>query len=142
MKSHVLRLYVAAGTMLVFFVLWAVIATKPWADAATRHGVDPRLAALDRRQRRLEREARLVKRTLDRRWREYRSRLRRREAHIRRLDQRHAREVAAAAQSASAYVPASAAPSGARVVTLPPRVKVVTLPPAASASTGSGSSHP
>jgi len=78
MKSNVLRFYVAAVTMLVFFVLWAVIAAKPWASAATHPGADPRVAALERRQRRLDREARLVKQTLDRRWREYRARLRRR----------------------------------------------------------------
>jgi hypothetical protein len=128
--------------MLVFFVLWAVIAAKPWATAATRPGVDPRLATLNRRQRRLEHEARLVKQTLDRRWHAYRVRLKRREAQIRRLQRRHAQEVAAAAQSASAYVPTAVASSGARVVTLPPAVKVVTLPPAASPSTGSGSSRP
>ncbi len=142
MTSHISRLYVAAVSILVFFVLWAVIAAKPWADAATRHTVDPRLAALDRRQRRLEHEARLVRQTLDRRWHEYRSRLRRREAQIRRLNRRHAQEVAAAAQAAAAYVPTAVASSGARVVTLPPAVKVVTLPPAAAPSTSSGSSRP
>ena len=142
MKSYVLRVYVAAVTILVFFVLWAVIAAKPWADAATRHTLDPKLAALDRRQRRLEEEARLVKQTLDRRWSEYRSRLRRREAQIRRLKHRHAQQVAAAAQGSSAYVPTPVASLGARVVTLPPAVRVVTLPPATAPSTGSGSSHP
>ena len=143
MHSHAIRLYVAAVTMLVFFVLWAVIATKPWASAATHNGPDPRLAALNRRQRRLEHEARLVKQTLDRRWRRYRARLRRREAQIRSLERRHARQVAAAAQSSAAYV-ASSAPSasGARVVTLAPQVRVVTLPPVSAPSTSSGSSHP
>jgi len=141
MRSHALRLYVAAATMLVFFILWTVIAAKPWASAATRHGVDPRLAALDRRQRRLEHEARLVRQTLDRRWREYRSHLRRREAQIRRLDRRHAQQVAAAAQAASASAPTPVA-SSARVVTLPPAVRVVTLPPSTPPSTGTGSSRP
>jgi hypothetical protein len=143
MKSNVLRFYVAAVTMLVFFVLWAVIAAKPWASAATHPGADPRVAALERRQRRLDREARLVKQTLDRRWREYRARLRRREAEIRRLDRRHAQAVAAAARAASSYVASSApASAAARVVTLPPSVKVVTLPPATAPSTSSGSSSP
>ena len=145
MKSHSLRLYVGAVTMLVFFVLWAVIAAKPWAKAATRPEKDPRLAALDRRQRRLEHEARLVKVALDRRWREYRARLQRREAQIRRLNRRHAEEVAAAAQVASSYAATVGSYGGsaaARVVTLPPQVKVVTLPPATAPSTSSGSSHP
>jgi hypothetical protein len=143
MTSNVVRFYIAAVTMLVFFVLWAVIASKPWASAASRPGVDPRLAALERRQRRLEHEAGLVKQTLDRRWHEYRAKLRRREAEIRRLNRRHAEAVAAAAQSASTYVSSSASTSSAaRVVTLPPAVRVVTLPPAAAPSTSSGSSHP
>jgi Flp pilus assembly protein TadB len=144
MRSHVVRLYVAAVAIFVFFVLWAVIAAKPWAAGAAQPGVDPRLVALDRRQRRLEHESRLVKQALDRRWRAYRARLRRREAAIRSLDRRHAQEVAAAAQAASAHV-ASGAPvssAAARVVKLPPAVKVVTLPPAVAPSTSSGSSRP
>jgi hypothetical protein len=145
MGSYVLRLYVFAATLLVFFVLWAVIAAKPWAKAAAGHSVpDPRLVALDRRQRRLQHETRLVKQELDRRWREYRLRLRRRQARIRTLERRHAEQVAAAARAASAapaYSPGSAA-SAAQVVTLPPQVRVVTLPPAAAPATSSGSSHP
>jgi hypothetical protein len=97
--------------------------------------------ALDRRQHRLEREARLVRRQLDRRWSNYRQRLRQREARIHMLERRHAAQVAAAqvaAGSASAYASGTAA----QVVTLPPQVRVVTLPPASSPATGSGSSHP
>jgi hypothetical protein len=150
MSSRVLRLYVFAATMLVFFVLWAVIATKPWARAASsRAAPDPRLAALDRRQHRLAREAGLVKQQLDRRWREYRQRLRLREVRIRTLEQRHAQQVAAAARAASATsssayssVGAPASTAAAQVVTLPPQVRVVTLPPAAAPATSSGSSHP
>jgi hypothetical protein len=149
MGSRVLRLYVAGVTLLVFVVIWAVIAAKPWASTTARRGLAPRLAALNGRQHRLEREARLVKQTLDRRWREYRQRLRQRQAQIKRLERRHAAEVAAAARQAGAaptYVSASGgAPAGsstARVVTLPPQVKVVTLPPAAAPATSSGSSHP
>lgn len=149
MASRVLRLYVAGVTLLVFVVLWAVIASKPWASTVARHALDPRLAALNGRQHRLEREARTVKRTLDRRWRDYRQRLRQRQAQIRKLERRHAAEVAAAARlagTASTYAPASgggaAVSPTARVVTLPPQVKVVTLPPAAAPATSSGSSHP
>lgn len=148
MSSHALRVSVAAATLFVFFVLWAVIAAKPWASTSARQGVDPRLAALDRRQRRLRHESRAVKRTLDRRWREYRVRLRRREARIRTLERRHAEQVAAAQRAAStlSYASVSAVPAAAaapgHVVTLPPQVKVVTLPPAASPATSSGSSHP
>lgn len=146
MGSNALRLYVAAVTMLVFFVLWAVIAAKPWAGAAGTRGRDPRLVALDRRQRSLAREARLVKRELEQRWHEYRLQLRHRQTRIRALERLHAEQVAAAARQAGAAAAYSAAvpvvSSGTRVVTLPPQVRVVTLPPAAAPATSSGSSHP
>jgi hypothetical protein len=152
MKPHALRLYVSSITLLVFFVLWAVIAARPWASTSSKSARDPRLVALDRRQRRLEHEARLVKRTLDRRWHAYQRRLKARQAQIGRLRQRHAQEVAAATAAAAAAggspaaysaAPAAAATTPAtRVVTLPPQVKVVNLPPAAPAATSSGSSHP
>lgn len=141
MSSRTLRLYVAAVTLLVFFVLWAVVAAKPWASAGRHAAPDPRLVALGRRQHRLAREARLVKRELDRRWRDYRQRLRAREARIRTLERRHAAQLAAAraaAGSAQAYATAPAA----SVVTLAPQVRVVTLPPGSSPAASSGSSHP
>ncbi|HEU5404886.1 MAG TPA: hypothetical protein VFU52_02300 [Gaiellaceae bacterium] len=149
MRSRMLRLYVAGVTLLGFLVLWALIAAKPWAGTAARPGLDPRLAALNGRQRRLEREARLVKRTLDRRWRDYRQRLRQRQAQIHELERRHAAQVAAAARVAGTVATYASASGGAaavsptaRVVTLPPQVKVVTLAPAAAPATSSGSSHP
>jgi hypothetical protein len=142
MTSHALRLYVAAVTLLVFFVLWAVVAAKPWASTGGHAAPDPRLVALNHRQRRLERETRAVKRELDRRWREYHRRLHRREALIHRLERRHAAQVAAAKAAPNAAVTypatgASAAPA-AQVVTSAPQVRVVTLPP----TTNTGSSHP
>ena len=143
MTSHALRLYVAAVTLLVFFVLWAVVAAKPWASTGGGNAAqDPRVVALNRRQRRLERETRAVKQELDRRWRAYRRRLRKREALIHKLERRHAAQVAAARAAANAALtyPAtggSGAPA-AQVATGAPQVRVVTLPPA----TSSGSSHP
>ncbi len=159
MKSHALRLYVVTVALLVFFVLWAVIAARPWAKAAaSKPAIDPRLVRLDRRQQHLKREAKAVNRLLERRWAAYHRRLRAREALIHRLKQRHVQEVAAAraAQAQVGAVPvtyaatpnaASAAQTGAsaapaaRVVTLPPQVKVVNVP-APAAVTSSGSSHP
>jgi hypothetical protein len=143
MTSHALRLYVASVTLLVFFVLWAVVAAKPWASTGGRAAPDPRLVALNGRQRRLERETRIVKRQLERRWLEYRRRLRKREALIHMLERRHAAQVAAAraaaASTASTYsAPSTSGGSTAQVVTSAPQVRVVTLPPA----TSSGSSHP
>jgi hypothetical protein len=142
MTSHALRLYVAAVTVLVFFVLWAVVAAKPWAGTGRHASLDPRLVALNRRQRRLELETRAVKRQLDLRWREYRRRLRKRQALIHRLERRHAAQVAAVTAAANAAVAyPSAGVSGAAaapVVTRAPQVRIVTLPP----TTSSGSSHP
>ena len=133
MRSPALRLYVFSVTLLVFFVLWAVIAAKP---SAARSGASPALAA---RERHLRHEARVVEKTVHRRWAAYRRRLHAREAQIRALERRHAAELAAA--NAAASVAAYSAVPASRVVTLPPQVRVVTLPPA-GASTSSGSSHP
>jgi hypothetical protein len=147
MQSHALRLYVVSATVLVFFVLWAVIAARPWAAKAASPGVDPRLAALDRREQRLRREAQTVNRTIARRWHAYHRRLQAREALIRELQRTHARQLAAAARAAAASVAApvasysaGASAAGSQVVTLPPRVRVVTLP--GPPATSSGSSHP
>lgn len=141
MTSHALRLYVASITLLVFFVLWAVIASKPWASTSGHAALDPRLVALDRRQHRLELETRAVKREVERRWLVYRKRLREREALIHRLERRHAAQVAAATAAANAavtYSAPSASGASAPVVASAPQVRVVTLAPA----TSSGSSHP
>ena len=142
MRSHALRLYVFSITLLLFFVLWALIAAKPWA---ARSGTSPAvLKALNARERRLQHEARVVERTVHRRWAAYRHKLRARQAQIRTLERRHAAELAAAhaAASATSYAATSySAAATSRVVTLPPQVRVVTLPPT-GASTSSGSSHP
>lgn len=146
MRNSTARLYVFAGTLAVFFVLWATVAAKPWtaASAATKPALDPRLRALNRWERRLRHEARAVDRTLALRWRDYRHRLRVREREIAAVRRRHAQELAraraagAAASAAASYAPAPSA----GVVTLPPRVTVVTLPPASAPATSSGSSHP
>jgi hypothetical protein len=139
MRSGVPRLYVFSITLVLFFVLWAVIAVRPWA-AAARSGANPALKALEARERHLRHEARVVERAVRRRWAGYRRRLHAREAQIRALEQSHAAQLAAAntgtASSATYSAPAS------RVVTLAPQVRVVTLPPAAAPSTSSGSSHP
>jgi hypothetical protein len=136
-RSQALRVYVFAITLVVFFVLWAVIAAKPWA---ARSGASPALVAIKARERHLRHEARVVEKTVHRRWAAYRRRLRAREAQIRTLERRHAAELAAANAAASAAASYSAAPAS-RVVTLPPQVRVVTLPPVGP-STSSGSSHP
>lgn len=137
MRSHALRLYVFSITLLLFFVLWAVIAARPWASAQS--AADPRIKELGARARQLRHEARVVEKTVHGRWTAYRIRLRAREALIRTLEQRHAAALAAANAAASRAAAYQAVAS--RVVTLAPQVRVVTLPPAGP-STSSGSSHP
>ena len=56
MTNHVVRLYTAAASIIVFFVAWAGIAARPWVTPAP----DPQAAALAQRQHRLQRDARLV----------------------------------------------------------------------------------
>jgi len=60
MTSHVGRLYAAAIAILVFFVLWAALAARPWKTAAP----DPRLQQLALRQQALKRETALVNQVL------------------------------------------------------------------------------
>ncbi len=138
MRSQALRLYVLSVTLLIFFVVWAVVAARPWA---ARSGASPALTALAARERHLRHEARVVEKTVRRRWAEYRRRLRAREAQIKALERRHAAQLAAARAASSVATASYTAPATSRVVTLPPQVRVVTLPPA-GASTSSGSSHP
>jgi hypothetical protein len=144
MRSHALRLYVLSITVIVFFVLWAAIAARPWVAAQSGEspgGASPALRALAARERHLRHEARVVEKAVRRRWVSYRRRLHAREEQIRALEQRHAAQLAAAnAAAAASAAPYSPAPAS-HVVTLAPQVRVVTLP-SAGPSTSSGSSHP
>jgi len=56
MTNHTGRLYALALMLVVFFIGWAAIAARPWAQAAT----DPRLVALNARAAQLKREAAFV----------------------------------------------------------------------------------
>jgi hypothetical protein len=106
MTSHVARLYAAAGAILALFVAWAGIAAHPWqSDQATPVTTGADSQALAAYEKRLKKDARLVRKVVRRRAAEARA----------------ARQAAAAAQSggSSSWSPA-------------PSVRVVTLPPAAA----------
>jgi hypothetical protein len=79
MTDHVARLYAGALALLVFFVVWAVVAARPWAEAGD---TDPRMAALERREQRLMRESKRVNKVVQRRFATYRRRLARRKREI------------------------------------------------------------
>ena len=114
MTRHVARAYAAAGALLVLFLAWAAISASPWASATAR--VDPRVAALQRREAALRHEAVLVRRMVRHRWAVYRVRLARRNHEIALVEQRHRRAVDASRAAAAARM--VSAPS-ASVVTLP-----------------------
>ncbi len=93
MTDRVVRLYAAVAAALAFFLAWAGIAARPWAQSPA----NPELAALTQREERLQRDAKLVQQLVDRRQAAYR---------------------AAVARSRAAAAAAAAPP--VRIVTLPP----------------------
>jgi hypothetical protein len=110
MTSHHGRLYALALALLVFFLAWAVVASRPWATASA----DPRLRVLAIRQAQLQREARLVQKVVATRWAHYRVELKARQGQIARVN---AAVAAAAATAQAAAAPAAAGP--VQVVNLP-----------------------
>jgi hypothetical protein len=92
--DRVTRLYAAAAAAFAFFLAWAGIAARPWAQSPA----NPQRTALAQREQRLQRDAKLVQQLVDRRQAAYRAAL--------------ARSRAAAA--------AAAPTPPVRIVTLPP----------------------
>jgi hypothetical protein len=117
MTNHIGRLYSLALALLVFFVLWAGIAARPWASATA----DPRLTQLAAREQQLRHDSLLVTKIVNARWAVYRTQLAQRKLSIAAARQRQAAAVTAAA------APVVAAP--APVSTASPVVRVVNLPP-------------
>ena len=120
MTSHAGRLYALAAAVLVFFVVWAAVAARPWSSHAAAR--DPRLVALARREHRLRSVARLVQRVVDRRFAAYRKQLVAYHAALARRRAQLAAARSAAAATAPAAPAAPAASAAVRVVTLPPLV--------------------
>jgi hypothetical protein len=94
MTNHVGRLYAAAAALAAFFLAWIGIAAHPWVTPPR----DPRMAALQQRELRLQRDAALVRQLVSRR-NAYRGAL-------------------ARSRAAAAAAPAPA--PAVRIVTLPP----------------------
>lgn len=59
MTDHVARLYIAAASLLGFFVAWAGIAAHPWSAPAQ---TDPAAQALAEYEQRLREDAAIVRR--------------------------------------------------------------------------------
>ena len=127
MTDHVARLYAGALALLVFFLVWAVVAARPWAEAG---GSDPRMAALERREQKLMRESRQVNKVVQRRFATYRRRLARRRKEIAAVEA--AAAAAPAAPVASGAAPVPSAPAAPAPAAAPPPVAVTAAPPVTS----------
>ena len=127
MTDHVARLYAGALALLVFFVVWAVVAARPWAEAGE---TDPRMAALERREQKLMRETKRVNKVVQRRFATYRRRLARRKREIAEAEAAAAAAaVPSATVSSSSVAPTSSAPAAPAA---PPPVAVTAAPPVTS----------
>lgn len=124
MTDHVARLYALAVGSLVFLLAWAVVAANPFP--AAKPDPDPRLAALQKRETRLQREEVRVNRLVARRF----------AAHRRKLAQRRRLLTALDAAPAAGVAPAAAASSSTSAAPVAPAVQMTSLPPV----TSSGSS--
>ena len=67
------RFWAVAIALVVFFVLWAVLAAKPWVSSGAP--ADPRLSALQAQQQKTQNRALAAQQTLNKRWAAYRSAL-------------------------------------------------------------------
>jgi hypothetical protein len=67
------RFWAVAVALVVFFVLWAVLAAKPWVSAGGP--ADPRLSALQAQQQQVQNRAIAAQQTLNKRWANYRAAL-------------------------------------------------------------------
>ncbi|MHB8059604.1 MAG: hypothetical protein ACYDHO_02070 [Gaiellaceae bacterium] len=74
MTSVVARFWATALALVVFFVLWAVLAARPWVSASSTPS-DPRLAALQVREQKVQKQAIAAQQTLSKRWAAYRAAL-------------------------------------------------------------------
>ena len=76
--DSVARMYVIAGTVLAFFILWSLVAAQPFPAAAAQRersvvtAPDPRLAALQQRERAFNLRSAMVRARIDARWAAYR----------------------------------------------------------------------
>ncbi len=73
MTNAIGRFWAVALALVVFFVLWAVLAAKPWTSPVA--AADPRLTALQAREQKVQTRALVAQQTLNKRWAAYRSAL-------------------------------------------------------------------
>lgn len=137
MTSSLGRLYATVLALVVFFLVWAVIAARPWVRES-EGTTDPRLVALTAREQRLHRDAIAIKKIVDRRWATYRVELAHRKHLITvrvRLNAAWAQAQAQAQAQAVQQVHTYQQPSYRAPAAAPPVVRVTPAPPATSTRT-------
>jgi len=67
------RFWAVAIALVVFFVLWAVLAARPWVSSGAP--ADPRLSALQAQELKTQNRALAAQQTLNKRWASYRTAL-------------------------------------------------------------------
>jgi hypothetical protein len=77
MTSGLGRIYAIALATVVFFLTWAVIASRPWVETPDAK-TDPRIVALNARERRLRKDAIEIRAIVQKRWTIYQAQLVRR----------------------------------------------------------------
>jgi hypothetical protein len=119
MTSSLGRIYAIVLTVIVFFLAWAVIAARPWVETPEAK-TDPRIAALNARERRLRKDAVEINAIVKKRWAVYRVALAKRKRQIAALKRAQKAQAARAAQAAQAAPVAAASPPIVRVVPAAP----------------------
>ena len=120
------RFYSVALALLVFFLTWAAVATKPWIGSAASGVPNPRVAELAAREDQLQARGAEVQRILDERWATYDSQLAQRNEEIAAARKSHKTD---ARQAAKAQAELDRQAVAAQASAPPPQVEVVTLPP-------------
>ncbi len=106
------RLAAVAATVILFGLLWIVIARNPWAPKRSAEP-DPALTALAAKRDRLQRRAILVGKTVKRRWTVYERALVARRREIASVRAKHASELRAARAAAARIAAVQAAAADA-----------------------------
>ncbi len=125
MTNSLGRVYAITAAIVVFFLSWAIIAARPWVSAPEAK-TDPRILALNSRERRLNKDAIAIRAIVQKRWTVYRARLVKRKQQIaaaKKAQQALLAQQARVAQSSAPSTPtyrSTAAPSAPIVRVAPP----------------------
>jgi hypothetical protein len=140
MTNNLGRVYAITLAIVVFFLSWAVIAARPWVSAPEAK-TDPRIAALNARERRLRKDAVEIRAIVQKRWAVYQAQLVRRKQLIavrKKAQQALLARQALLAQQAQARVVQQAPSRSAAPAPSAPIVRVA--PPASPPATHTKSS--